>query len=216
LRLKQERLRPLLPSVLITGFQTPEFLFNGGAFGAGRGDSLNQWAGRLDLSYQLVWQLEGLGLGNRARIRERRADQLQATIDVFRVQDQIAAEVSEAQALLEASSARMVESERGLREALVTYEANLRGLGETTRSGDLLILVYRPQEVVVALQHLQGAFTRYFGAVADYNRAQFRLFHDMGYPAQTLAREEPPGPIVPVNTSRPPYLPPVELPPLPR
>src|SRR5262249_30710398 len=44
-RLRQERLRPILPSVLLTGFQTPEFLFNGGIFGAGSGDKLNQWTG---------------------------------------------------------------------------------------------------------------------------------------------------------------------------
>lgn len=215
-RLKQERLRPVLPSVLITGFQTPEFLFNGGVFGAGSGGSLDQWTGRFDMSYQLVWQLEGLGAGNRARIRERRAEQLQAGIELFRVQDQIAAEVVEAHASLESARVRMDEAERGLRRALITYEANLRGLGETTRVGDLLVLVYRPQEVVVALQNLQAAYTRYFLTVADYNRAQFRLFHDLGYPSQGLACRRPPGPILPVDTSRPAYLPPVDRPPPPR
>src|SRR5262249_56411544 len=124
----QERLRPILPSVLLTGFQTPEFLFNGGIFGAGSGDKLNQWTGRYDMSYQLVWQLEGFGLGNRARIRERRADRLQAAIELFKVQDQIAGEVAEAQALLESAWIRKEEAERGLREALITYDANLRGL----------------------------------------------------------------------------------------
>lgn len=215
-RLKQERLRPLLPSVLITGFQTPEFLFNGGVFGAGSGDQMNQWSGRYDMSYQLVWQLEGLGAGNRARIRERQGNRLQALVELFRVQDQIAAQVVEAQALVESARIRKGEAERGLREALITYDANLRGLGETTRSGDLLILIYRPQEVVVALQNLQAAYLRYFSTVADYNRAQFRLFYALGYPAQGLAYERPPGPIVPVDTARPGYLPPVELPPLPR
>jgi outer membrane protein TolC len=215
-RLKQERMRPILPSVLLTGFQTPEFLFNGGVFGTGNNANLTQWSGRYDMSYQLVWQLEAFGLGNRARIRERRAEELQAGLDAFKIQDRVAAEVSQAQARLEAAAERKDQAERGLREALVTYEGNLRGLGETTRFNDILVLVYRPQEVIVALQHLQEAYTHYFGTVAEYNRAQFQLFHDLGYPSQGLACQKPPGEIVPVNTSRPPYLPPAELPPLPR
>src|SRR5262249_48365806 len=158
----------------------PEFLFNGGVFGAGRNGSLNQWAGRYDMSYQLVWQLEAFGAGNRARVRESRADQLRATVELFNVQDQIAAEVAQAQGGLEAAGVQKEQAERGLREALITYDGNLRGLGETTRFNDLLVLVYRPQEVVVALQHLQGAYTRYFSTVAEYNRAQFQLYHDLG------------------------------------
>jgi outer membrane protein TolC len=214
-RLKQERMRPVLPSVLITGFQTPEFLFNGGAFATGSGGSLDQWSGRFDMSYQLVWQLEGFGLGNRARIRERRADSLQAAIELFKVQDEVAAQVDQAQARVESAWMRMEQAERAMREALITYEGNLRGLGETTRFNDILVLVYRPQEVVVALQHLQESYTHYFSTVADYNRAQFQLFHDLGFPSQGLACRKPPGEILPVNTSRPPYLPSADLPPLP-
>jgi outer membrane protein TolC len=209
-RLKQEKLRPLLPSVLITGFQTPEFYFNGGIFGTGSGSSLDQWAGRFDLSYQLVWQLESLGLGNRARTRERQGQQARAVVELFQVQDRVAAEVAKALARVQSARDRMGQAERGLREALITYEGNLKGLGETTRFGDVLTLVYRPQEVVVALQHLQEGYDRYFATVADYNRAQFQLYHDLGYPARGLACERPPGPPpMPVNTARPPYLPPV-------
>lgn len=208
-RLRQEKLRPLLPSVLITGFQTPEFYFNGGIFGTGSGSSLDQWAGRFDMSYQLVWQLENLGLGNRARTRERQGQQARAVIELFQVQDRVAADVAKAQARVQSARDRMQQAERGLREALTTYDGNLKGLGETTRFGDVLALVYRPQEVVVALQHLQEGYNRYFATVADYNRAQFQLYHDLGYPAQGLAVERPPGTPMPVNTARPSYLPPV-------
>jgi hypothetical protein len=45
--------------------------------------------------------------------------------------------------------------------------------------------------------------------VADYNRAEFELFHALGYPAQELALKQPPGPVEPVNLARPAYLPPV-------
>jgi hypothetical protein len=39
------------------------------------------------------------------------------------------------------------------------------------------------------------------------NRAQFALFHSLGYPAQELAQLRPPGEVVPVDTSRPKFLP---------
>jgi hypothetical protein len=53
------------------------------------------------------------------------------------------------------------------------------------------------------------AFDEYFKTVADYNRAQFELFHALGYPAQEVAVARPPGAIEPVDTTRPAYLPPV-------
>src|SRR5208337_3868870 len=58
-RIHREKMRPLLPLVLIGGFQTPGgMLIQGGVFGLGPNSSLNQWTGRLDVSCQLVWQLD--------------------------------------------------------------------------------------------------------------------------------------------------------------
>ena len=68
--IRREKARPLLPTVLLNGFQTPAgMLFQGGIFGLGPNSSLNQWAGRDDVSIQLVWQARKL------RIRQPRADQ---------------------------------------------------------------------------------------------------------------------------------------------
>jgi hypothetical protein len=74
---------------------------------------------------------------------------------------------------------------------------------------NLLVLVNRPQEAVFALQLLKLAFDQYFTTVAEYNRAQFEMFHALGYPAREVAANFSPGAIVPVNTARPGYLPPV-------
>jgi hypothetical protein len=71
------------------------------------------------------------------------------------------------------------------------------------------MLVNRPQEVVFALQLLKIAFDEYFTTVAEYNRAQFDLFHALGYPASELTKIAPPSEAAPVETARPPYLPPV-------
>jgi hypothetical protein len=46
--------------------------------------------------------------------------------------------------------------------------------------------------VVAAVGALAQAYVDYYGAIADYDRAQFRLYHALGHPAQALA-EHPPG-----------------------
>jgi outer membrane protein TolC len=209
-RIRREKMRPLLPSMLINGFQTPNEMIQAGIFGIGPNSSLNQWAGRADLSYQPLWQLEGMGIGNLARIKEQRGEQSRAIIDVFRVQDQVAADVTRAQARLQSATARVTQADRALRTAIITFNGNLEGLRETTRFGDVLVLVNRPQEAVFALQLMYTAFNEYFSTVADSNRAQFEMFHALGYPAAELAVAKPPGEALPVDTSRPGFLPPVQ------
>jgi hypothetical protein len=51
----------------------------------------------------------------------------------------------------------------------------------------LVVLIVRPQEVVAALQARAQANADFFAAVADYNRAQFRLYRALGHPAECLA-----------------------------
>jgi hypothetical protein len=56
---------------------------------------------------------------------------------------------------------------------------------------------------------LKVAFDEYFGTVADYNRAEFEVYHALGYPAQDVSLLQPPGGSQPVDLSRPAYMPPV-------
>ena len=208
-RLRREKMRPLTPSIMINGFQTPYEMLQAGIFGIGPNSSLNQWAGRMDISLQPLWQLEGMGLGNLARIKEQRGEQSKAIIEVFRVQDMVAADVTRAVARLQSAAARVGQAERSLREAIIAFNGNFEGLGQTRRFGDVLVLVSRPQEVVYALQLLKLSIDEYFTTVAEYNRAQFELYHALGYPARELACLKPPGVAAPVDTTRPAYLPPV-------
>jgi hypothetical protein len=96
-----------------------------------------------------------------------------------------------------------------LRTGIITLNGATEGLGQTSRFGDVLVLISRPQEVVYALQILKKDFDEYYSTVAEYNRAQFELFHALGYPASEIALIRPPGDVLPVDTARPPYLPPV-------
>jgi hypothetical protein len=207
--LRREKMRPLLPSILINGFQTPYEMIQAGIFGIGPNKSLNQWTGRVDLSYQPIWQLESFGVGNLARIKEQRGEQSRAIIELFRTQDRVAADVTRARARLQSAAARVTQADRALRTAIISFNGSFEGLQQTSRFGDVLELIARPQEAVFALQLMKVAFDEYFTTVAEFNRAEFQMYHALGYPARELACFRPPGAVVPVETARPPYLPPV-------
>jgi outer membrane protein TolC len=211
-QIRQEKWRPLIPSLYLNGFQTPGEKIQMGVFGLGSGSSMNLWSTRDDITPQITWAAESMGFGNLARIKEARGNQSLQIVHLFQVQDAVAADVTRTQARLQSAAARVGQAERALREALTTYDKNYEGLLQTKRAekkGVLLIQVYRPQEVVFALEHLKQAYDEYFMTVADYNRAQFTMFHALGYPAAEIARLRPPGEAAPVDTTRPPVLPPV-------
>jgi hypothetical protein len=133
-----------------------------------------------------VWTFENLGLTNVAKIRERQADQRLAILQSFKVQDRIAAEVAQAYAQGRSALARLRLAEDGLKDAIESLDKNFEGMKQTRVAGNLVILLIRPQEVVAALQALANAYGDYYGAVADYNRAQFLLFRALGFPAQIV------------------------------
>jgi hypothetical protein len=117
--------------------------------------------------------------------------------------------VNQAQARLQSAAVRVVQADRALRTGIITLNGATEGLKQTSRFGDVLVLITRPQEVIYALQLLMRAFDEYFTTVADYNRAQFELFRALGYPAHEVAHLRPTGEVMPVDTARPSYLPPV-------
>jgi outer membrane protein TolC len=207
--IRREKARPFTPNLLINGFQTPGELIQAGIFGIGPNSSLNQFNGRDDFSIQPMWQLEAFGIGNAARIKGQRGNQSMAIIDFYNAQDAVAGDVTRAQARVQSAAVRVLQADRSLRTGIITFNGNLAGLQQTSRFGDVLVLVNRPQEAVFALQLMFTAFEEYFRTVAEYNRAQFELFHALGYPAKELAVIRPPGELVPVDLSRPSYLPPV-------
>lgn len=186
-RLKQERIRPLVPSILIRGNATnPAGTLSSGYFGGGLNSSIKDFTARNSVDFQMLWELQNLGFGNRAAVRERRAEKEAAMLELFRTQDRVAADVTQAHAQARRSLNRLVLAEDGLRNALETADKNLEGLSQTRRAGEFLVLVFRPQEVVAAIQSLDQAYRDYYLAVADSNRAQFRLYRALGNPAQCI------------------------------
>jgi hypothetical protein len=111
-------------------------------------------------------------------------------IELLRTQDRVAAEVAQAHAQARRAANRVTLAEQGLINARETAEKNILGLSQTRRVGEIVVLIFRPQEVVAAIQALDQAYRDYFGAVADANRAQFRLYRALGHPAHCLAQAQ--------------------------
>jgi outer membrane protein TolC len=188
--LRQERLRPLVPSILLRGFSTAvSGTLAGGVFAGGPNDTIGNSGGRLDVDLQLLWQFDNLGLGNRGRVRQREAENRLAVVNLFRIQDLVAAEVARFYAQAQLAARRVDLAERGVKAARASAEKNLAALRTTREAAGAKQPLVRPQEAVAAVQALAQAYADYYGAVADYDRAQFRLYRALGNPAQTLAGE---------------------------
>ena len=185
--LKQEKYRPLIPSVLLRGWSTPVTGTLGfGYFGGGTNGSIGNGGLREDFDLQLLWQFNNLGFGNRALIHQRKSELRAVTLELFRMQDRVAAEVAQAYAQARNARVRADFAERDVKLSLESYEKNLLGLEQTRRVGEVVQIIVRPQEAVAAVQMLAQAYANYYQAVADSNRAQFRLYRAMGQPAQAL------------------------------
>jgi outer membrane protein TolC len=188
--LRQEKARPLLPNLIVTSPSTTTGLLAAGNLSAGANEFLNSNGSRLDIEVAAVWQLQNAGVGNIGRIRQRRAERDVASIELTRTVYRVKAEVAQAAARLETARVRVVETDEGVRQAIVSADKNFIGLQETTRpAGELLRLVVRPQEVVQAIEALNVAYQQYSAAVNEYNSAQFELYRALGQPAQWVTSQ---------------------------
>ena len=135
--LKQERARPLVPSVLLRGWSTPVTgTLAVGVMGGGRNGQLDNFGYRGDIDVQLLWQFDNLGFGNLGRVHQRQAENRLAIIELFRIQDRVAAEVSTYHAQAELAARRVAIAERGVQLSLDSAEKNLAGLSQTRRVGE--------------------------------------------------------------------------------
>jgi hypothetical protein len=92
---------------------------------------------------------------------------------------------------VQSAAVRLGEAEDELKDAADLSGQKIDGMGQTKRTaGNITALRVRPQEAVAAVQELAQAYADFFAAVADYNRAQFRLYRALGSPVPPLAAEE--------------------------
>ncbi len=187
-RERQEKWRPFLPTLIARGGgTTPPYPMAFGSYSSGVGSNLGNDAQRSDWDVSAVWTLQNLGAGNVALIRERRREHDLALSREYRFRDLVAREVTVASSDLRSADRRVGQAERELIQAELSARQNMEGVSETKRPGGLInIEVIRPQEVVQSLQALNSAYFNYYGVVAEYNRAQFRMYRALGSPAQLL------------------------------
>jgi outer membrane protein TolC len=186
-RLRQAKLRPLIPSLSLQ--------YAGGGFGGGVNEFFGNFGARSDAAVNLYWEVQNLGMADRAIARSRGAQQRAALLEQMKVQDRVAAEVVRADKSLLASARAMREAGKSVPEALSSLDLNLTNI----RRGAGLPGATRPIEVLQPIQALAQARADYLDAVLAYNRAQFRLYHALGRPPQPDASSNstptPPDPL---------------------
>jgi outer membrane protein TolC len=189
-RLQQERKRPFLPTLYVVSPTTGTGVLAAGNLSVGPNGWLGANGPASNFEVAAVWQLQNGGLGNLGRIRQRRAEQDLASIDVTRTLFRVRAEVQQALARFQTARTRVPQTAEGLAQAVESADKNFIGLRQTTRpAGELLRLVVRPQEVVAALIALNVAFEQYSAAVNEFNVAQFDLYRALGQPAQWVTSQ---------------------------
>jgi outer membrane protein TolC len=167
-RLRQEQWRPFIPNVQVG--------LSAGGFGGGPNSFFGNFAGRTDLDALVVWELKGLGFGNRALRRERASQQLQAALTAEQMRDSIAAEVTRAYYWVRLRQKQIEEARAQVEATAKALPLNFEGI-----LGDRL----RAIEAQQAIQSLAGARNQYITTVIDFNRAQFQLLRALGRPPDT-------------------------------
>jgi outer membrane protein TolC len=170
LRLKQARLRPLVPSLA--------FSYSGGGFGGGRNAFFGDFGSRGDATVSLFWELQNLGFADRAIVRRSQAENQAAALTLLKVENQVAAEVVAAYKARVAAARRMKQAAPSVAEGLKSLRLNLLNI----RLGAGLQAATRPIEVLQPIQALAQARVDYLDSVLAYNRAQFRLYRALGNP----------------------------------
>lgn len=157
-RLERERYAPLIPSVLLGVSQ--------GGFGAGVGGDIEGFADRFDADAVAWWELRNLGRGEAAARGEMRSRVQQARWREVSMLDQIAREVVEAHAQVEARQQQLAIAQEAVSLARSSYDKNL----DRIQNAQGL-----PLEVLQSLQALAQAQREYLRVVSDHNGSQFAL-----------------------------------------
>jgi outer membrane protein TolC len=168
IRLRQERVRPLVP-LLSVGFSA-------GDFGGGSNQvkpRFGRFSDRTDFDAFAVWTLQNFGLGNLAVQRRLRAVVNEGEAELLRVRDRVRREVADAHAL---SATRRLEADVARRRVQTAQDGyRLDVLRSRNLEG-------RPIEILNSFNLLHAARRDLIRALIGFNQAQFRLFVSLGQP----------------------------------
>jgi outer membrane protein TolC len=165
--LKSARYSPLLPNLSVG--------VSGGGMGGGVGGGLGQTGVRTDVNALVFWRWEGLGLGEKERMKEHQSIVSQSRHTRTGVIDDIIAEVRQSFAQVNSRRRQIAIAEEAVQSARESYQLNRARIYE--KQG-------LPIEVLQAIQSLADARRLYVDTVCDYNQAQFRLLTALGQPKE--------------------------------
>jgi outer membrane protein TolC len=170
-QVRQERLRPLLPTVAVG--------YSAGGFGGGTNRTdlvpihpqFGRIGSRADFDVIAYWSVQNMGAGNLALARTRQTERQIAEVEQVRLLNQVRREVATALALTEArrrqvdiAQQRLDAAEKGFREDYQRTRAKI-GL---------------PIEVLNSMNRLVQARSSFIQSLAGYNQSQFQLFVALG------------------------------------
>jgi outer membrane protein TolC len=146
-----------------------------GGFGGGLGDTVADFNDRTAFDAMAFWQVRNLGFGEQAARESACARIQQARYREVQVMDQIAREVTEAQARVRTRRNRIAVARAGIESARGSYDRNFSRI----REGQGL-----PIEVLQAIQSLDATQRELVDATVDFNVAQFQLQRALGWPVK--------------------------------
>lgn len=170
MRLRREKYAPLIPSVLVGASY--------GGFGAGINGDFASAEDRMDFDALAYWEVRNLGQGDVAARREASTLLRQQQLRQLESLDQVAREISEAHAQVQARWRSLGPAEQGLRSAELSRKRNW----ERIQAGQGL-----PIEALQANVALDAAQRMYLRSIVDYNSAQFALQRALGYPTSATS-----------------------------
>ena len=165
-QLRQERVRPLLPTISIG--------FSAGDMAGGSNEVASRFSrffSRSDVDVMAVWTLQNLGVGNRALANTARAQIGQAEAARSATIDGVRREVAEAQANVIAARTGMRIAQRRAGTAQQAFRQDL----VRTKNGE-----GRPIETLTSLRGLSAARQDLVSALSRYSQAQFELYVAIG------------------------------------
>jgi outer membrane protein TolC len=166
-RLRQERVRPLVPTIAVG--------VSAGDFGGGSnivGYRFSHFSGRTDIDVLAVWTLQNMGFGNLAVQNKVRAEVGQAEANRISMFDQVRREVAEALAQTKSNRQRMEIAQRRVETAQRAYRQDLER-NKDPRLGRVI-------EVLRSLNLLLTARQDLLQAMVGYSQAQFELYVAIG------------------------------------
>lgn len=153
--------------------------YSTGDFGGAPGSSVENTAGRDDLTLTLYWQFDNFGLGHRARTNMKAAQLQRAGLEREKLHASIAAEVRETHARVRSLKQQLRFTGPAAARAELAYSL------QRERIYDQLGL---PLEALQAMQMLVTAELAHLEALVAYASAQVRLHTALGNPIDTEFR----------------------------